>query len=201
MNNLRFALFLTGALTSCSVFRKTPEQQLAQLVADNPRLATTDTVTVTIHDTVTVAKEEGQTRYVAMPNVARERRDSLQLDSLLGRLSVSLDSAQHKAAKASIHRLIRQRPIFPDTLCFDTLGVHGRIWQQGNVYNIRLTRDEIRTPHTAQGKAAYQRLTPCDCKTVTWYDPGTWPWLWVLAGFVGGGLAATAFFHFTVRRA
>ncbi|MBO2009174.1 hypothetical protein [Hymenobacter negativus] len=186
MRNLRIALFLAGALSGCSVFRSTPEQKLAQLVADNPHLVTTDTVTVTVHDTVTVAKVEFQTKYVAVPNVVREQRDSLQLDSLLNKLSASLDTAQHKAAKSNIHRLLRQRPIFPDTLCFDTLGVHGRIWQQGNVYNIRLTRDEIKTPHTAQAKAAYQRLTPCDCKPVIWYDPSTWPYLWLLAGFMGG---------------
>jgi hypothetical protein len=182
-----FALLcLLLALTSCSVFRPTPEQKLAGLVAENPQLATTDTVTVTIHDTVTVTKIEVQTRYIAAPNVVRERRDSLQLDSLLSRVSASLDTAQRKAAQSSIHRLVRQRPIFPDTLCFDTLGVHGRIWQRGNVYTIRLTRDEIKTPHTARARAAFQRLTACTCKSVTWYDPRTWPWLWLLAGFAGG---------------
>lgn len=179
---LLFLLLLAG----CSVFRKTPEQKLAEFVAAHPELATTDTVTVTVHDTVTVPKIEVQTRYVAAPNVVRERRDSLQLDSLLNKLSASLDTAQRKAAQTSIHRLLRQRPIFPDTLCFDTLGVHGRIWQQGNVYSIRLTRDEIKTPHTAQAKAAYQRLTPCGCNPILWYDPRTWPWLWLLAGFMGG---------------
>jgi hypothetical protein len=162
------------------VFRPTPEQQLGTLLTAHPELTVADTITV--RDTVVVAKVEVRTRYVAVPNVQRERRDSLQLDSLLNHLSAELDTAQRKAAQSVVHRLLRQRPHFPDTLCFDTLGVHGRIWQQGNVYQIRLTRDAIKAPVAA--KAVVARLKPCT--TVTWYDPRTWPWLWVLAGFAGG---------------
>lgn len=169
-------------LASCSVSRPTPEQQLGKLLTAHPELAAPDTITV--HDTVVVAKLEVQTHYVAVPNVVRERRDSLQLDSLLAHLSAEIDTAQRKAAQSSIHRLVRQRPHFPDTLYFDTLGVHGRIWQQGNVYQIRLTRDAIKAPIAA--KAVVARLKPCNCPVITWYDPRTWPWLWVLAGFAGG---------------
>lgn len=164
------------------VFAPSPEQELERFAAKHPELARVDTVTV--RDTIVVAKVEVHTRFVAVHDTVREQRDSLQLDTLINQLSASLDTAQRKAAQASIHRLIRTRPIFPDTLCFDTLGVHGRIWQQGNVYNIRLTRDAIRTPHEA--KAAFQRLVPCDCKPLIWYDPRTWPYLWLLAGFMGG---------------
>lgn len=188
---MRTTLFLAAALLAASacnplrhILAPTPEQQLERFAAKHPGLARIDTVTV--RDTVVVAKVEVRTRFVAVHDTVREQRDSLRLDSLLSRLSTSLDSAQHKAAKASIHQLLRQRPIFPDTLCFDTLGVHGRIWQRGNIYSIRLTRDEIRTPHEA--KAAFQRLVPCACKPTIWYDPRTWPWLWVLAGFVAGNL-------------
>ncbi len=184
-NPLLFCLALL-CLTACNplrhLFTPTPEQALERFVSAHPELAKTDTLT--IHDTVTVTKIEVRTRYVAAPNPVREQRDSVRLDSLLTRLGASLDTAQRKAAQSSIHRLIRQRPIFPDTLCFDTLGVHGRVWQRGNVYNIRLTRDAIRTPHEA--KAAFQRLVPCDCHSPIWYDPRTWPYLWLLAGFLGG---------------
>jgi hypothetical protein len=174
------------SLTACNplrhVFAPSPAQALEKFAAQHPELTRVDTVTV--RDTVVVAKVEVHTRFVALPNPVREQRDSLQLDSLLNKVSASLDTAQRKAAQFSLHRLIRARPIFPDTLCFDTLGVHGRIWQRGNVYSIRLTRDAIRTPHEA--KAAFQRLTPCTCKSPIWYDPRTWPYLWLLAGFAAG---------------
>lgn len=193
-----FCALLLG-LSACNplrhLFAPNPERELGRLLTAHPELNTRDTVSVTVHDTVTVAKIDVQTRYVAVPNVVREQRDSLQLDSLINKLSASLDTAQRKAAQTSIRRLIRARPIFPDTLCFDTLGVHGRIWQWGNVYNIRLTRDEIKTPHTATGKSVLQRLKPCSCKSVIWYDPRTWPYLWLLAGFVAG-----LFLCFSIRR-
>ena len=186
MRHLLFFCLILLAVVACNptrhLFAPSPEKALAKLTAKHPELLRPDTIT--IHDTVTVAKIEVQTRYVPVPNVVRERRDSLQLDSLLNQLSASLDTAQRKAAQANIHRLIRQRPVFPDTLCFDTLGVHGRIWQQGKTYFIRLTRDEIKTPH--QARQAIQRLTPCQCESVIWYDPRTWPWLWLLAGFLAG---------------
>lgn len=182
------------SLSACSplrhVFAPNPAHELGLLLTQHPELNTHDTVRV--HDTVTVARVQVQTRYVAVHDTVREQRDSLHLDALLLQLSTSLDAAQRKAAQTSIHRLIRQRPIFPDTLRFDTLGVHGRIWQRGNVYSIRLTRDEIHTPHTAT--VAFQRLV-ASRNSLIWYDPRTWPWLWLLLGF-GAGL----FLCFSIRR-
>ncbi len=179
------------ALANCSTVRPTPERQLDALLTAHPTLTVRDTITV--HDTVTIQAVKVETRYVAVPNVVRERRDSLQLDSLLAHLSAELDTAQRKAAQSSIHRLVRQRPYFPDTLCFDTLGVHGRIWQRGNVYTIKLTRDAITRPVTAT--TVVTRLKAGNCPAAIWYDPRTWPWAWVLAGFVGGILLC-----FSLRR-
>ncbi|AWM31356.1 hypothetical protein [Hymenobacter nivis] len=167
-----------------SVLRPSPERQLSRLLTAHPELVKHDTVSV--HDTVTVARVQVQTRYVAIPDRPRERGDSLQLDALLSRLGSALDTAQRKATQATIYRLVRQRPYFPDTLRFDTLGVHGRIWQRGRVYSIRLTRDEIRTPHEA--RAVVSRLGPGDGnRPAAWYRPGTWPrWVYLLAGFLIG---------------
>ncbi|GAA4349840.1 hypothetical protein GCM10023185_06890 [Hymenobacter saemangeumensis] len=181
---LTVLLFL--ACAGCSLLRPNPERQLGRLLTKFPELNTRDTVTV--HDTVTVEQVKVETRYVAMPNPVRERRDSLHLDSLLAKLSASLDSAQRKAAQGSIHRLVRQRPYFPDTLCFDTLGVHGRIWQRGNVYHIKLTRDAITTPVAA--KTVVTRIKPCNCNPVFgWRQPATWPrWVYLVLGAVARSL-------------
>lgn len=176
------------ALSSCGVgklFRPSPEQQLSRLVARHPELQRTDTVMV--HDTITVPTLQVETRFVFTPNVVRERADSLQLDSLLQKLETSLDTAKRRATTREVFRYIRaERPRFPDTLCFDTLGLRGKVWRTGSAYRISLMRKEIRQPHTA--KAVVATLHPCDCATTIWYDPRTWPWLWVLAGFVAGNL-------------
>ena len=183
---LAFLLCLT--LGSCAVsrlLRPTPEQQLSRLVARHPELSHRDTVT--IRDTVTVPAVRVETKFVYRPDPARERADSLNLDSLLQKLETSLDTAKRRAATREVFRYIRvARPAFPDTLCFDTLGLRGKVWRAGSQYRISLLRREIRQPHEA--KAIVTTLKPCTCKTVIWYDPRTWPWLWVLAGFGAGCL-------------
>lgn len=184
------ALAASALLGSCGVtrlFEPSPARQLAKLVAAHPELQTRDTVTV--HDTITVPQLRVETRFVYRANVVRERADSLKLDSLLQKLESSLDTAKRRATTKEVFRYLRaERPRFPDTLCFDTLGLRGKVWHSGNAYRISLVRQQIRQGHAA--KAVVARLKPCDCDTpATWYLPYTWPrWAIFWPAFLLGSL-------------
>ncbi len=163
-------------------------RQLGRLLTAHPELLTRDTVLV--HDTITVPVLRVETRFVGRTDPVRASTDSLRfaaaLDSLLHRLQTSLDTAGRRAAVRGVQAVVgRARPRFPDTLCFDTLGLRGQVWRTGAAYRLRLTRAETRLAHAVPVLAT--TLHPCDCPTAPlWHDPRTWPWAWLLAGFAGG---------------
>ncbi|MDO7877375.1 hypothetical protein Q5H93_21720 [Hymenobacter sp. ASUV-10] len=177
------------ALSSCKLgklFEPSPERQLGRLLTAHPELAAADTVT--IHDTITVPQVHVETKFVYRANPAREHTDSLRLDSLLQKLETHLDTASRRATVREVFQYVRtERPRFPDTLCFDTLGLRGKVWRTGSAYQISLTRKEIRQPHAA--RAVVARLKPCDCAPLVWYDPRTWPYGWLLCGILIGLIA------------
>jgi hypothetical protein len=198
---MRILLFIAGAslaLSSCKlgkIFEPSPERQLGKLLTAHPELAQPDTVT--IHDTITVPQVHVETKFVYRTNPVKEQRDSLRLDSLLQKLETHLDTASRRATVREVFHYVRtERPRFPDTLCFDTLGLRGKVWRNGSNYRISLTRQEIRQPHAA--RAVVTRLKPCDCAALVWYDPRTWPYGWLLVGIL---LGLTIRFHYTRRRA
>ena len=189
-----------AALGGCGIRRllaPPPERQLGRLLTAHPELLTRDTVLV--HDTITVPRLRVETRFVYRSDPARAVADSLRLtaglDSLLRRLQASLDTASHRAAVRGVYKFVQQaRPRFPDTLCFDTLGLRGKVWRSGTADRLSLTRATIRQARTVP--VLTTTLRPCDCPTaLIWYDPRTWPWLWLLLGFVAGLLLC-----FSLRR-
>ena len=189
---MRIFILIAGAslaLSSCKLgklFEPSPERQLGKLLTAHPELAQRDTVT--IHDTITVPQVHVETKFVYRANPAREHTDSLRLDSLLQKLETHLDTASRRATVREVFHYVRtERPRFPDTLCFDTLGLQGKVWRTGSSYHISLTRQEIRQPHAA--RAVVARLKPCDCALLVWYDPRTWPYGWLLCGILIGLIA------------
>ena len=116
------------------------------------------------------------------------QQERAQLDSLVERLQTSLDSAQAAAVKARLQQLLLSRPVLRDTLCFDTLGIRGKIWLNGRNYKLAIIRDAIQD--TARTEVVTGRLAPCpSLPPFSLFRPGTWGfawWVWLLAGTVLG---------------
>ncbi len=200
---MRILLLLLAALlitcSSCRLLRPTPAEKLADLVAAHPELARTDT----IHDTVRVYVPQVEIRrvFVPVPDTVREQLERHTLDSLLSQLDVSLDSVQHVAARSRVLQWMLRRPVLHDTLCFDTLGVMGRVWRVGHTYQLWIVRkaltQDVPTQHVVT------RLLPCPPAPVyAWYDPKGWAW-WLLlgAGFLGGVAVCYGLFRLAIYSA
>ncbi len=184
-------MVLALASTACSPLarlRATPEQRLSTLLTQHPQLRQPDTIRVQVP--YEVPRIEFRTQYVPVHDTVWQQRESSQLDTLINKLQGSLDSVQKVAARANLHRLLDNRPVLRDTLCFDTLGVKGLVWREGRTYQIHITRAAIRD--TASGSAAVSKLAPCPSQpapSFAWYDPRgwLWPWYaWLLIGFALG---------------
>ena len=201
MKNLLYLLLLLCLATACSVSRLLPRpaeeptraqrreaHRIAAFVADHPEMLKKDTVKVTVP--FFVPQVQFKTRIVAVHDTVYLRAESNHLDTLLTQLAGSLDSAQRLATNAQVHRLLDNRPVLRDTLCFDTLGVAGKIWLTGRTYQILITRAAVRD--TTPARVAVQTLQVCPPAPVVrhaWYDPAGWAWpwwAWLLLGLVGG---------------
>lgn len=181
-------------LASCSVLQpETPQQKLVSLVEKHPELAVADTV----HDTVTVEIPRIEFRKVFVPVVdtVQQRADRALLDSLLNRVELSLDSVQRAAARQQIQQWAAQRPVLNDTLCFDTLGVQGRVWRDGSTYQLWLERKHLTA--SAPVEVVVEKLMPCPpAPSYLWYDPRGWPyWLLLTAGFITGVVVSFGLFR------
>ncbi|GGF22285.1 hypothetical protein GCM10011383_37400 [Hymenobacter cavernae] len=178
---------LLGA-TSCAVLqRPTPEQKVAKFLTEHPNILSKETIRVEVP--VRIPQIEFRTQYIPVRNVIREQRDSVQLDSLLHQVEISLDSVQRAAARHKVLQWVESRPTLQDTLCFDTLGVSGRVWRTGNAYQLWVVRKDIETK--ASTAVVATKLKPCPRLLVyAWYEVEGWPW-WLLllcGAIVGAGL-------------
>lgn len=186
-------------LGSCATLRPTPEQKLATLVERYPELATADTVRDTV--TVEIPRIEFRQVFVPVPDTARLQADRASIDSLLARVEATLDSAQYVATRDGIYQWAQERPVLYDTLCFDTLGVQGRVWRDGQAYRLWVQRKQITASKPVQ--IVVDKLTPCPpAPFYPFYDPRGWLWYWVaLAGFAAGGVFTCWLFGLTFRSA
>ncbi|OON67818.1 hypothetical protein [Hymenobacter sp. CRA2] len=192
-------LILLAVLTGCRLLeRPTPQQQVAELLAEHPELTVPETVRVQ----VPVVLPAAEARVVYRPSPADSARhvlDVRRLDSLLRQAEVSLDSVQRRAATRRVREWVHSRPVPLDTLCFDTLGVRGRVWYQSGGYQLQLVRKALRT--TAPAQVVRQQLRPCPpAPHYAWYQPAGWPWWWVfVAGAAAGVVCSYALFNLSLR--
>lgn len=199
-------LFLATVLlcaTSCKLLeRPTPQQKLADLVEQHPELAVRDTVRDTVR--VEVPRVVFQKVFVPVIDSARTQAERHQLDSLLSRVELRLDSVQRLAVRQRMQQWLASRPVLDDTLCFDTLGVMGRVWRTGTAYQLWLERKAI-TQDVAR-EVVVDKLTPCSPCALpliyAWYDPRGWPW-WLLlaAGFSSGVAVCYTLFRLAINAA
>ncbi|MDF7809915.1 hypothetical protein [Hymenobacter sp. YC55] len=195
MRNLIFGLMAMLLLLSCSPLRelrKTPAEKVAGFIADHPELVRPETVQVKVPFVVPQVRFERSFPVIVHDTIWRQKEAS-QLDSLINHLSISLDTAQRTATKAKLHQLLDNRPVLRDTLCFDTLGVQGRLWLKDRVYKLEIIRAAIQD--TAKGAAVLGKLAPCPPPTAPgplafeWLQPATWAvpwWVWLLLGICLG---------------
>lgn len=213
MRNLLFSglVLLLALATSCSLLLPPAKQaaraeqqaarKVAALVAAHPGLQKPDTVKVPVP--FYVPRVQFKIRYLAQLDTVRQQQEQAQLDMLINQLRTSLDSAASAATKAKLHQLLDSRPVLRDTLCFDTLGVAGKIWLSGRTYQVQIVRAPV--VGTVTGSAVVSRLAPCPpmpaALELPWYNPESWalPWyLWLLIGIVTGLILVLLFFlHLT----
>jgi hypothetical protein len=189
MKNAVFALLAVLALLagSCSPFaalrpkRPTPEQRAAATVAEllqrYPGLVQPETVQVRVPFAVPEIHFERE--LVPIHDTIYVQREATTLDSLLAGLQGRLDSAQRVATTAQLHRMLLDRPVLRDTLCFDTLGVAGKFWRVGRTYRLLITRGRI--DGHATGPVVLQQLGTSACpgaEPFSLFRPRTWglPW-------------------------
>lgn len=194
MKNLVFGLMAVLLMMACSCsplreLRKTPGQKVADLIELHPELIKPETVQVRVPFYVpqVVIKKE----LIPVHDTIYLQREASELDSLLTGLKSSLDSAEHAAAQLKLQQFVLSRPVLHDTLCFDTLGVRGRIWRNDRVYKLEIIRAAI--TDTTTGAAVVGRLAPCpplqQLPGLAWYNPAAWalPWyVWLLLGIILG---------------
>ncbi|AHJ98937.1 hypothetical protein [Hymenobacter swuensis] len=171
-------------LSSCAALRPTPEQKLATLVERYPQLVVADTVRDTV--VVEIPSIEFRKVFVPVSDTARLQADRASIDSLLARVEATLDSAQYVATRDGIYQWAQERPVLYDTLCFDTLGVQGRVWRDGQAYRLWVQRKQMTASKPVE--IVVTKLTPCPpAPFYPLYDPRGWAWwLLVAVGFAGG---------------
>jgi len=169
-----FALLLGSllALASCTLLKPTTaEQKIANFIQRHPEVAYRDT----IRDTVRVEIPRIEIRKIFVADTAQQRRDRVLLDSLLNNVETALDSVQRAAARQRIQQWAAKRPVLNDTLCIDTLGVMGRIWRDGNTYQVWLERKGFTA--SAPVQTVVDQLKPCPpAPHFPWYDPRGFVW-------------------------
>lgn len=187
--------------SSCSPLSQLPRnerqaarqaEKVADFIAAHPELMKKDTVQV--YTAFRVPEIHIRKAFYPVHDTIWLKQESTYLDSLLNNLATSLDSAQAAAAKAKVHQLLDGRPVLRDTLCFDTLGVAGKVWLTGRTYQLIITRAAI--SGQATGQHVCQVLKPCPpaapapaAAALPWYNPEQWalPWyLWFLLGSAFG---------------
>jgi hypothetical protein len=186
-------LCLLAGASSCSfrsLFHKsepTPEQQLQAVLQQHPELLKPDTIKVAVPVRVPEVRFEKELQQVH--DTIYVQQDRAQLDSLLSPLQASLDSVQAVAVKAQLQAWLLQRPVLRDTLCFDTLGVSGKIWLKGRNYGLQVIRAAIQD--TARARVVAGRLAACpEQPRFHLFRPATWGFPWYVWLLIGAALGA-----------
>lgn len=189
MKTYLFGLMATLLMLACSCsplrsLSRQPAAKMATLLERHPELIQPETVQVRVPFAVPEVRFERS--FYPVHDTIYLQRERTELDSLIRNLTTSLDSAQSVATKAKLQQLLLSRPVLRDTLCFDTLGVRGRIWLADRVYKLEIVRDQIRD--TITGPAVVGKLALCpplQAPAYPWFDPAGWAlpwWLWLLMG-------------------
>jgi hypothetical protein len=143
---LLLALLLGYLLCACSMV-KTPEQKLARLIAENPRLVA-DTVIKTVTDTLLIKEVRFEKEYITKRDTIA---DSKGLDTLLAALNGKVDAASLALLRSDMHRFLNDRKGFSDTVTVTENGISVKIWQTaGGVLKMAVVRDEIKAGYTKE---------------------------------------------------
>jgi hypothetical protein len=187
-------LFLSLAMaTGCSPFKglftrkPTAEQELSTVLAAHPELLKPDTISVAVP--VRVPEVRFEKELVQVHDTVYVQQERAELDTLIEHLQTSLDTAQATAVKGKLHQLLLQRPVLRDTLCFDTLGISGKIWLKGRNYKLQLIRAAI--ADTARTRVVTGRLAACpELERFHLFRPATWGFPWYVWLLIGAALGA-----------